>query len=157
MSKGRCRKGRIGERAGKSRRSRGHDLRNLNLRALEDADDFHQAGVTSMRDTLAFRKSDRRKMAVIVMQPAKDLTGILYRSRELNDFIRSFLLDAGSIHSRVHVDEQANGASFPRLDVLAAFNKRRHINVGKLLRDFSHAASISAEHWISNQYVRSAG
>src|SRR5512141_2835490 len=108
-----AREARIGERARKSRRTRGYDLCDLNVLAVEGGDDFHQAIITSVRDALTLRQSLRREVTVIIVQPAKDLSSILYGSRELNHVIYSILLDAGAIHSGVHVDEQPDSASLP--------------------------------------------
>src|SRR5947199_5964239 len=57
MNKRRLVERRISKRARKRGSPRGYDLGNLNTRALEAGDDFHQAIVAPVRYILAFRKS----------------------------------------------------------------------------------------------------
>src|SRR6185436_4732004 len=96
-------------------------------------------------------------MSVVIVEPAKDQTGGADGPREFDDFIDPVFSDACSVHTGVHVDKQTDPASRPGLDVLTVFNKGRHGDLRKTLRDFSYAAGISTHNWISQQDVRRPG
>jgi hypothetical protein len=66
------------------------------------------------------------------------------------------LLDAGTVHPGIHVQEQTNRAALPDFRCLCGVHERRNAHRGKLPRDFADAQGVGALQGIRDQNVAGA-
>src|SRR5437762_2961761 len=156
MNKRRSQERWIRKRAREGRCPRGDYFLDRNTGSCECCDDLHQSVVAPVRRRLAFSQSQRREMPVVVMQPAKGLPGALNRSRKSNDLVHMILLDTGSIHAGIDIDEEPDPASFPRFYLLAALHESRDNCPGKSVGYGSNTQRVGAYEWISDEHIGAA-
>ena len=81
-------------------------------------------------------------MAVVVVQPAEFDPGLADRPRQADDLARAFLLHARAIHPRVDVDEEADLAPPPGLDLRGVLDQGGDAPVGVEPRQLAHAPRV---------------
>src|ERR1700748_464382 len=92
-------------------------------------------------------------LAVIVVQAAKlesEIGGVPDRAYDRFYLIR---FDAGSVHARIEIEKNADGAANPLPQLFPFLDQNRNANAGKLRCDLPHPASVSSLHRIGDQDV----
>src|ERR1700752_910578 len=95
-------------------------------------------------------------MAVIVVQAAKlepEIRGLADRAHDPFCLIR---FDAGPVHARIDVEEDAEGTPNPLPQLFLILVQNRNANVGKLLCAFPHPARVGSNYRIGNKDVGGA-
>src|SRR5260370_12097054 len=144
MDESSCAEAFVSHRARERRRSRSDYFRRTHASLLELAHNFQQTVIAGMPGAVPFARFQFAKVTVVIVQPAELQPKIANRARQFNNFGAVALLDAGAIHSRIHVDEDSDPAAAPLPHLLFVFRQNRNANAWELIGYFTDPPGICA-------------
>src|SRR5260370_7171439 len=137
MDESSCAEAFVSHRASERRRSRSDYFRHTHASLLELAHNFQQTVIARMRGGVPFARFQSAKVTVVIVQPAELQPKIANRARQFNNFGAVALLDAGAIHSRIHVEEDSDPPPAPFPHLLSVFPHNRNANAWELIANFT--------------------